>query len=391
MTIETTRSSRRRNATSRFDALDGIRSLAVFAVFTYHAVPSLMRGGGAGVDIFFTLSGFVITLLLLNERLKHGSVRLGAFYLRRMARLWPALLLVCLAVASLSLLLPSSSWRDEQGNALLSSLHIMNFARGGWFAPSISGGAMGHTWSLAVEEHFYLVWPLLLIVGFRFLALRGLLVVTLCLSAAAVAVRLVLQLQGAGWERVYNGPDTRADQLLIGCALAVVFKMSEVNPELARRLKVTGRVAGVAAALALVGLCVAVTYPRGEGAWDVAYRSFAPAVIALATAVVIAAVVSQPKHTLTRLLDAPALSRPGRRLSYGVYLWHYPVLFALTPVITGESSGLIRFAAALVITVALAWLSARFIEEPIRRIALAATRRSPARSTPPRIPQAGLR
>lgn len=342
--------------TKRFDALDGIRTLAVLAVFVYHASKPLMRGGSIGVDVFFTLSGLVITLLLLREHKASGRIRLGKFYLHRMARLWPALLLVC-AVVAIAL-------RDEAVNALRSAVHIMNFTRGGWFGDDTTGGAMGHTWSLAVEEQFYLVWPLLLIAMLRVFTLQQTLIATLVLAALTSALRAVLEFSGAGYERLYNGPDTRFDQLLIGCALAMLLVLAEGRVASAVKYLIWPAVAFLAVHALVLG------YPREDGVIDVAYRTFGPLVVAIASAALFAGVITNQQHPAGRLLSTKALSWPGKHLSYGFYLWHFPVVFVLRDAI---DSPFVRLAAAFVVTATAAFLSARFMEEPIRRLVRAKT------------------
>lgn len=357
----------------RFHALDGLRTVAVFAVVTYHALPSVLKGGGVGVDIFFTLSGFVITNLILNEYRESAHVRIRSFYLRRVARLWPALGLLCAVVAFAAIAFPSSVWRGEQWNAVLSGLHVMNFARGGWFTDSITGGSMGHAWSLAVEEHFYLVWPLLLIALLKAFTIRRILVLTIVLAALAIILRIFLQVNGAGWERIYNGPDTRADQLLIGCALALAVRLSDGRPNLVEKLTRISAALAWPSIVLLASVCAVIAYPRQDATWEIAYRSIGPSIIAVATATVIAAVVTRPQGLLQGALGHPWLAWPGRHLSYGIYLWHYPILFVLTDMITGANSGPLRFILAIAMTCLVALASSRFVEEPIRRYVHRAT------------------
>ncbi len=147
----------------RKHALDGLRTVAVAAVFLFHTVTEFAPGGSMGVDVFFTLSGFVITLLIMKEYQATGRLRLGVFYAKRLARLWPALLIVCAFVAAVALLFPESGLGGQEAYAIPAAAYVMNLARAGLIGTPITGGALAPTWTLAVEEQFYLVWPLLLL------------------------------------------------------------------------------------------------------------------------------------------------------------------------------------------------------------------------------------
>ena len=352
----------------RFDSLDGIRTLAVLAVMFYHVVPSAIRGGSIGVDVFFTLSGFVITTLLLAEHQSTGRIRLTNFYILRVSRLWPALFAVCAFVAGLAFLLPASFWAGEQDNAIRSALHVMNFHRGGWFVDQTDGGSLGHTWSLAVEEHFYVVWPVLLILMLRFIrSLRFVAIVTTVICVIVVAERLALQLLGAGYERIYNGPDTRADQLLIGCVLAMVLALSSTSGASIVRTSRLSRLALWPCAAFIATALLSLAYPHGGDSSFVAYRTLFPFVIALAAAGLIWGLVLNADHSLSRALSNRWLSWPGRYLSYGMYLWHYPIFFLLRGLNDGPGSSLIRLPVGVIVTIVVAYLSTRFLEEPIRR------------------------
>ncbi len=193
-------------------SLDGMRAVAVTCVVAFHATHWL-PGGWAGVDVFFVLSGFLITSLLAQEIEASGSIDLGSFYLRRALRLVPALTVMLLASLAVAVLLPSRTLEDVRAIGLAGT-YLMNWNRAFALFPQ---AWLGHTWSLAMEEQFYLLWPAIL------LLIRARRPVTL-ISALVVLVtvwRLVLVLSGAPAERTYNGFDTHADGLLIGSALAL--------------------------------------------------------------------------------------------------------------------------------------------------------------------------
>lgn len=347
----------------RLDALDGLRTPAVLAVFFYHGASGLLPGGWSGVDTFFALSGFVITLLLVKEHTRASSIRLGNFYIQRLARLWPALLIVCTAVALTSVLLPTSGWEGQGFNALQGATYVMNIFRSGLVGVDTAGGALGHTWTLAVEEQFYLIWPILLILMLRVFRLSTITVITAVLALLAGAERVVMVSTGVGLNRLYNGPDTRADQLLLGCVLALIVTTIRPGTSAARRITTISRRAIWPASGFLVLTAALLAYPEEAGAWFDVYWIFGPFLLASVATVLIAGLATNPTHLLARIFAHRYLSWPGRHLSYGIYLWHLPLFYLLVPVIDPI---FIRLPVAFIATVVLAFLSARFVEEPIR-------------------------
>ncbi|HEY7271344.1 MAG TPA: acyltransferase, partial [Actinoplanes sp.] len=213
-------------------ALDGVRGLAVSAVLAFHGGVALLPGGFLGVDAFFVLSGFLITALLLTEHVGTGRIDLLAFWARRVRRLMPALLIMLAAVlvAGRWLLsadeLPALRTDALSAVAYAANWHLM--ARGGYFAQTAPPSPLQHTWSLAIEEQFYLVWPVLLLVilaacrGFGDRRRRAV-VVVLCLGGAAESTIAAAMLSGGDTDRLYYGTDTRAAALLIGGAVAAVL------------------------------------------------------------------------------------------------------------------------------------------------------------------------
>jgi peptidoglycan/LPS O-acetylase OafA/YrhL len=307
---------------SRLPAIDGVRALAAVAVIAYHSHRTV-PGGYIGVDVFFVISGFVITRLLL-DRIGRGRLSLRGFYRDRLLRLGPPLLVmaVVVAIAALVGLGPRSSlgWLP----AVLT--YTVDFVR---IANPTQQTAFSHTWSLGVEEQYYLVWPLLLclVAGRR---RRPQAVAILCGAGIVVSVAVALLLtrsEGAtaAYYRIFNGPDTRAVQLLVGGLVAVAVGSSATG----RARRILAPVAGLLAPFAL-GFLVwwVLAVPPSEY-----YRNEAAAMplIALASAVLIVALATRPRHAVTRLLGARWLSVAGARYSYSLYLWHYPVLVVLAP------------------------------------------------------------
>jgi peptidoglycan/LPS O-acetylase OafA/YrhL len=357
----------------RQHALDGLRTIAVAGVFFFHTATELIPGGFIGVDVFFTLSGFVITLLILKERLATGRLRLGVFYAKRLARLWPALLALCAVILAVGLLFPSSGWGGQEGFVLPAAGYVMNLAHFGVFGNSITGETLGPTWTLAVEEQFYLVWPPLLLLMLRFWNLRFVTWMTAGLAGAFLLERFVLVSLGAPLGRLYNGPDTRADELLIGCALALLFTCVRRGSTLHCSLQAAARWGAPLAAASLVAAVILLKEPHTPGPWFDAFWTAGPTVLSLLAAVLIGSLVLQPAGFMARFLSHPWLAGPGRDLSYAMYLWHIPVYLLLMPLIPALP---VRIALAAALTVLLACASFRLVERPFRR--WANTRLEPA-------------
>ena len=348
----------------RKHALDGLRTVAVAGVFFFHTATESMPGGSIGVDVFFTLSGFVITLLIMKERLATGRLHLGIFYAKRLARLWPALLALCAVILAVGFLFPASGWGGQAGFVLPAAAYVMNLAHFGMFGDSIAGETLGPTWTLAVEEQFYLVWPLLLLVMLRFWKLRTTAFATVALAAAFVLNRFLLVNAGEPLDRIYNGPDTRADELLIGCALALLFTAVRQGSRLQNALLSVSRWAAPLAGTALVAALFLLKEPDAPGTWFNVFWTLGPTALALLSAVLVGSLVLQPAGFLSRIFSHPWLARPGRDLSYGMYLWHLPVYLLLMPLIPALP---LRIALTAALTVLLAFTSFRWVERPLRR------------------------
>ena len=345
-------------------ALDGIRALAVLAVLLFHAGVSWLPGGFLGVDVFFVLSGFLISTLLLAEWRRTGKVDLVAFWGRRARRLLPALLLLVLVVVTVGrLLLDPETVHLLRADALAALLYVANWrmlvrGHGGYFAATASPSPLQHTWSLGIEEQFYLIWPLLLLL----LMWRGgspgrVLRFSIAGAAVSAALAGLLFRPGADPSRVYYGTDTRAQALLCGCALAALLATGRV------RLNRRGRLLlGALAALAVAGLGWAWAAAQGDASW--LYRG-GLLLVALATTAVLAQVSLVPRSVCARVLSLPPLPAIGK-ISYGLYLWHWPVFLALDAERTGLS-GAALLLARVAVSVVTATLSCWLVERPIRQ------------------------
>jgi peptidoglycan/LPS O-acetylase OafA/YrhL len=350
-----------------FPALDGLRALAVAAVVAYHLSPGLVPGGFLGVDLFFVLSGFLITRLLLDERLDTGRVRLGAFWGRRARRLLPGLFLVLVAVAVAGMLLPGTlDPYSLRGDALAALFYYAN-----WHFLAVNQSYFGHvalpspleqTWSLSIEEQFYLVWPLVLLgltAVMRRRSPRALLVPILVLAAASVAAMAAVYGGGGGREAAYFGTECRAFELLAGAAAAVVLRGRATD--LAHRLaaaRAPSRLLQAAGLAALAGIVAAIAVCRpGSFVFDGGL-----ALVAVGAATLL--VASLGPGPLRRVLSTRPLRAIGR-VSYEIYLWHWPVIVVGDQVL--HLGGLGRAAVEVALTLLLAVASYRLVDAPLRR------------------------
>ena len=366
--------------------MDGLRAVAVIAVVVYHAGLGGLSGGFLGVEVFFVISGFLITALLLAEHRTTGRIDPVAFWLRRGRRLLPALFFLLASTLAFATFVVPDEVARLRADAIAAVAYVTNWhliAGDQSYFESIGRPSLFiHLWSLAIEEQFYLVWPLVL--GMVLLAGRRVALAATLLGAAGSAVWMALQFDPAGDpSRVYYGTDTRLTGLLLGAALAFVWVppvsiLPSPAPGMSRRKrrKVLARVADAghwgSAKLGWALDVVGVAALAGLAIFFVAADAFEPflyqgglALLALITAALIAAAV-HPRAHVGRLLDLAPLRWVGTR-SYSIYLWHWPI-FALT---RPELDLPLDAAAALVLRVALTALAAevsyRVVETPIRR------------------------
>jgi len=349
-------------------ALDGLRALAVIAVFAYHAEGGWARAGFLGVDVFFVLSGYLITALLLAERRREGRIDLRRFWLRRARRLLPAVLVMLAAVAvAVPLLAPDQASRIRAD--LLAALgYVSNWwlivGEQSYFEAAGRPPLLQHLWSLAVEEQFYLLWPPVLALAVRHRPHRRMVKPLLVAAAASAVLMAVLFRPYADPSRVYYGTDTRAVALLLGAALAAATTRWQLVDQLRRAGRGILEAAGI---LGLAGLGWAIATVNEFDPW--LYRGGFTAVAVAAAGVVAASARPGPPLLLGRVLGARPLVWIGRR-SYGIYLWFWPVLMVTRPDLDVPVHGAPLLALRAALTVALAALSYRFVELPARRGAL---------------------
>jgi peptidoglycan/LPS O-acetylase OafA/YrhL len=339
-------------------ALDGIRGLAIAAVVCLHTF-GIPKQGALGVDLFFVLSGFLITALLLEEYQRSGRISLQVFYRRRALRLLPALfglLLVYTVISTAELVLKGQVDGQRVREPLLgvaaAAGYVSNFLQLTHDVPL----SLSHLWSLAEEEQFYILWPALLVFFARYRPSSVARLVTALIVLVAVE-RLTLTLTGTGYLRLYLAPDTHAEPLLIGCLFGVWFARGHLPVLVATKAR-----RGVTSALALA-LVVVAFFVLGRFLPTVIYGTPILTAFAFAGALLIIC-AALGDSAVSRALAARPLRFLGR-ISYSLYLWHLPVIvaFGLSPAAGGP-----RAALAGAVAIVLAIGSHYFVERPFLRM-----------------------
>ena len=345
-----------------------MRALAVIAVVLFHSALGIAPGGFLGVEVFFVISGYIITRALLAERKESGRIALGSFWMRRARRLLPALFLLLFAVAAYTIVFEPGEAAGLRRDVLAALAYVTNWdliVAGetyfeSWERPSL----LRHLWSLAVEEQFYVVWPLLMAGSLALLRNRLTLALILGGAAASAIAMAALYEPGSAVTRIYYGTDTRASGLLIGSALAFVWsaRQSEGGSGLRALAGMSMlTLVGLAGLVALVGF----TFLMGGNSPFLYQGGFA--LVGVATAALIVAATHE-RSPLARVLGAPVLRWVGLR-SYGIYLWHWPVMVLMQPADV-PLDGVSLFATQVAITLWLAEASYRWVELPVREGAL---------------------
>ncbi len=345
--------------------LDGIRAIAVILVIAYHLGLSQAKGGMLGVGVFFTLSGYLITDLLLAHWGRHGSLGLKRFWLHRARRLLPAVFVLLVAVSVWVALFDAAQLASVRRQVVSGAFYFANWStiaqHGSYFARFAAPLPLDHLWSLSIEEQFYLVWPWLLLLGLRTVRHRKRLALITLLGALVSAI-VMGQLFHAGTDptRVYEGTDTRAFGLLIGAALAMVL------PTRAGRPAAPADVRRVLDRVGIAGLVVILVLVWRTNSFSSFLYPYGFVLLSIGTAAMIAAVVN-PTSRFGEALSWTPLQWIGVR-SYGIYLWQWPIIVLANPNATGFN--LPRAVLEVGGTLLIASLSWRYVEEPIRHGAL---------------------
>ena len=386
-------------------ALDGLRTLAVVAVVLYHLNLTWAQGGLLGVTIFFVLSGYLITRLLLNEIAKTGRIDLKSFWIRRIRRLFPAVVTVVVVTCALCTVFNHVMLTKMRPDILPSLLFFNNWWQimqdVSYFNALGDPSPLTHFWSLAIEEQFYLIWPpLLLAMVSMHVSKPNTRRVVLGLAAVSALAMMVLYNPATDPSRVYYGTDTRVFSLLLGAWMAFIPDRDLAPARLVRHLGLD-RLAGAGkhdksksdtaeaattkpselarfwsspasidlmGVVGLVGLAAMVALTNGYTAFQ--YRG-GTLLCSILTLMVIAACV-QPQGMVARALAAEPLVWIGKR-SYSIYLWHYPLLLLMNPVANINDTPWWHYILQVLLVVAVAECSYRFIETPFRKGAFGRT------------------
>jgi peptidoglycan/LPS O-acetylase OafA/YrhL len=343
--------------------LDGLRGVSILAVMSYHI--GLIRGGFLGVDIFFVLSGFLITTLLMDEWARTGRISLGQFYARRALRLLPALVALVIACDVAVMIIARLYWPEVFGPVVLGMVYASVAAllyMANWVVVSVQTlWILGHTWSLSIEEQFYLIWPLCLLALLRWVRRRGFILALLLLGiSASLILKVALVRAQSSVLRIFFGLDTRFDELLIGCVVGVFASWGLLAGSRRSRGRL-GAAAGAGAALLAFMLWRAV--------WrDQVMLGGGLTAAAAAAGVLIADIIARPSGWLASALGRQPLVGIGR-ISYGLYLWHFPIVYGCGALaVDGTPPDFPRASLAVGLTFLVAAASFRWIEQPMLKI-----------------------
>ncbi len=350
--------------------LDGLRAIAVLGVIAYHLNFGWAAGGLLGVGVFFTLSGYLITDILLTQ-VSRGGIKLAAFWLARARRLLPALFVMLAIVMAWVTVFGPHQPSDFRMDVVSASAYFNNwwliFHNVSYFAQFAAPSPLNHLWSLSIEEQFYIVWPFLLLIGVHLVRevpnggnIRPRLgLVWVGLAIASAVLMAVLYVPSLDPSRVYYGTDTRAQELLIGAALATVWPSRQLRRNIAPQARRMIDWAGVVGLL-IVGL---MFWRCGEYS-PFLYRGGFLA-LSLGTALLLVA-LAHPASKLARVIGMRPLRWIGER-SYGIYLWHFPIIVLTTPEGAQQQVDIPRAIVQVAATFIVAALSWKYIENPIRR------------------------
>jgi peptidoglycan/LPS O-acetylase OafA/YrhL len=344
--------------------LDGVRAFAVTAVVVFHLGATWLGGGFLGVDVFFVLSGFLITSILLTEFYARGRIDIKNFYLRRARRLLPALFTMLAVITLVTWVFARDELHRLRGDVIAALTYCTNWTQivwnRGYFDQLGRPSLLQHLWSLAVEEQFYLVWPLLLVGG---LAIgRRWLVPAIPVVLTGVSLLLMASMFHVGVDphRVYYGTDTHISPMLVGAAVAVVVVMRR-HAGLARDTARGRAIADIAALIGFLGLawaCVKISY-YSPGLYQGGYLF-----IGIGSAALIYAAAHAGTIT-ARLLGWAPLVWIGKR-SYAIYLWHWPILMLTRPGVDLHWPKPVIIVLQVAVILIASDLSFRYIERPIR-------------------------
>lgn len=343
--------------------IDGLRAIAVIGVILYHLNISWLPGGFLGVTVFFVLSGYLITDLLIDEWKHHNKIDFIQFITRRFRRLAPALIVMLVLVTAWVTLTNHSSFEKLQVELLPSFFYFSNwyyiFHEYSYFDTFGPPSPLTHIWSLAIEEQFYLLWPLIIILVCTFLKRNRFRVLAVMIGVIlSTWLMTFLYVPGTDPSRVYYGTDTRAFSLLLGAALAFVWPSQRLAKTLPRQASKVLEAAGATGLLVIVMLFFLTSQ------YDHFLYRGGMFILSLFTTILVGA-ITHPASILAKWLSVKPIQWIGIR-SYGIYLWHYPIIILTTPAVNTEGFVFWRVFLQIAATLIISALSYRFVETPIR-------------------------
>ncbi|WP_028545539.1 acyltransferase family protein [Paenibacillus taiwanensis] len=344
--------------------IDGLRAISVLAVIAYHFELKWAQGGFQGVGVFFVLSGYLITDQLLMEWTVNKRILIWNFWMRRFRRLLPAMLNMLILVALWLVVTDPTRFLSLIGNFISSVFYVNNwfliFHEVSYFESFGPVSPIGHLWSLSIEEQFYVIWPIALLIGIKLAPQRGKLVLSMLVLAFVSAITMALMyVPGTDPSRVYYGTDTRAFAILIGAALAVCWPSWKLNKMISPAARVSLDMIGGLGLLMLL-ILIHRTNEYEDSLYQHGFLS-----LSLISAVIIAVLV-HPGSLLGKIMGCRPLTWLGKH-SYSLYIWHYPVIILMRPEAGNEGLEFTQLLLQLAIIVWLSILSYEFIEEPIRK------------------------
>jgi peptidoglycan/LPS O-acetylase OafA/YrhL len=343
--------------------IDGLRAIAVIGVILYHLNIPLFQGGFSGVTVFFVLSGYLITDILIDEWNKNNKIDYFRFMIRRFRRLAPALLGMIFIVTLWVIITNHPAFEKLRSDFFPSLLYVTNwwyiFHEVSYFDSFGPASPLTHIWSLGIEEQFYLIWPLVMIFVFTFLKRKRIRILAILVGVVLSAwLMAFLYIPGEDPSRVYYGTDTRAFSLLLGAALAFVWPSQRLSKTLPRHASLVLEIVGY------IGLLLIIVLFMVTSQFDSFHYQGGMLLLSLITTLVVGA-CAHPASKLGKWLSVKPLRWIGVR-SYGIYLWHYPIIILTTPIVNTEGLNSGRIILQIGATLVISALSYRFVETPIR-------------------------
>ncbi|MGG0730701.1 acyltransferase family protein [Bacillus paramycoides] len=347
--------------------LDSLRGLAILGVILYHINFNWMPGGFLGVTVFFVLSGYLITDILAMEWKRNKRIDLKKFWLSRARRLLPGMIVMLVITLAWITIFHSSLLEKMRGDSLAALFYVSNwwyiYHKLSYFDNFNQLSPLNHFWSLAVEEQFYVVWPFIISLGFYYIKKQSRMILLICLGAAASALTMaILYEPGADPSRIYYGTDTRAFSLLIGAALALLWPSNRLANKIIPKARLILDVVGGTA------LIIILVMFWKTNQYDPFLYNGGMVLLSIATALLVAN-LAHPASRIAQFLRFKPLRWIGVR-SYGIYLWHYPILTLTTPKVNAGDFSPIRAILQFLLILMIAQISWKYIEKPIRQGAL---------------------